>query len=267
MGNDPPHIHKNVGTGGFRGISSILVVVLLMVSVSSLSSAGEASAVLSDPKETRLISITESFPVPEVIKVRGYHRVIMDGLDIFGKPGEPLLPIKTVRVLIPFNSKVKEVRVLPGRKVFLGGSYFIEPGQMPVPLSSQEPVEPTLPDERIYGSSSPFPAKIYSNPFIQSKRGYRILWIRQSSYTGCDDDKIIELAKRNKSIILTLDKDFGRIYYFRERRKITIFVIRVKPATSNNIIQVLSNFLRNKTFREFKNCLCIITRTKVRIIC
>jgi len=81
-------------------------------------------------------------------------------------------------------------------------------------------------------------------------RGYNALWIRQSPYMGCDDDKIIELAKKHKSIILTLDKDFGRIYYFRERGKITIFVIRVKPATSKNIIMALSNFLRNKSFKQ-----------------
>ncbi|MHA1676726.1 MAG: DUF5615 family PIN-like protein [Candidatus Njordarchaeales archaeon] len=38
------------------------------------------------------------------------------------------------------------------------------------------------------------------------RKGYNILWIRESSYIGCDDNKIIELAKKNKSIILTLDK-------------------------------------------------------------
>jgi len=106
----------------------------------------------------------------------------------------------------------------------------------------------------------------YSAVEFLKRKGYNILWIRESSYIGCDDNKIIELAKKNKSIILTLDKDFGRIYYFRERRQVTIFIIRVKPATPKNIIQALSNFLEHRAFREFRYCLCVITPRKIRVV-
>ena len=93
------------------------------------------------------------------------------------------------------------------------------------------------------------------------------MWIRESPYIGCEDDELIELAKTYDAYILTLDKDFGRIYYFRERRKITIFIIRVVPATSNKIMQALLNFLQYSSFEEFKNCLVVITIGKLRAIC
>jgi len=121
------------------------------------------------------ISITVDFPAPEITEVGGYHRVTMSGLESIGDPGEPLLPSRGVRVLIPYGSEVKGVRVFHGREVILHGSYYVEPGQMPVPLGSENRGEPTPPDERIYNSHFPFPAMANSDFLTQSKRGYRIL--------------------------------------------------------------------------------------------
>ena len=184
MGNYYHAIDKNFKMQRTRAkdsrsiLLSILVIALLIVSASPLLSTEMASAAFPSPRKTKL-NITVPFPAPEIIEARGHHRVMMDGLESFGNPGEPLLPVRSVRVLIPYNSEVKEVRVLPGRKTILDGSYYIEPAQMPVHFSPQEPIEPftepTLPDKRIYNSSSPFPARIHSDPFIQSKMGYSIL--------------------------------------------------------------------------------------------
>lgn len=142
--------------------------------VLSLLPATRASAVPSIPEKTNT-RITVNFPTPEITEVGEYYRVLMEGLASFGNPGEPKLPIKTVRVPIPSGSEVEGVRVSHGRKVTLDGSYCVEPAQRPVPLSSSGTIEHTPPDERIYNSSFPFPARVYSDPFIQSKRGYRIL--------------------------------------------------------------------------------------------
>ena len=121
------------------------------------------------------ISITVNFPSPNITMRGDYHRVEIEGLQNAGNAGEPLLHSKTVMVLIPYGSEVKGVNVSPGEKVDLGGSYRVEPGQMPIPLGFEGHVGPTPSDERIYGSHSPFPAGINSDFFIQIKRGYRIL--------------------------------------------------------------------------------------------
>jgi len=84
---------------------------------------------------------------------------------------------------------------------------------------------------------------------------------------GSEDDVLVELAKKLDTPIVTLDKDFGRIYYFRERGRVTIFLIRVKPATPQNIVRVLKEFLSKHSFRDFPRCLVILTWGKIRILC
>lgn len=121
------------------------------------------------------ISLTIGFPTPEITRVGEFHRVAMRGLVNIGNVGEPLLPSRSIRVLIPYGMEVNGVQVFHGREVKLHGSYYVEPAQMPVPLGFENRIEPTLPDERIYNSYTPFPARINSDLLIQSKRGYKIL--------------------------------------------------------------------------------------------
>ena len=102
--------------------------------------------------------------------------------------------------------------------------------------------------------------------FLKGK-GYRILWIRESSYVGSKDDVLVELARKLDAPIVTLDKDFGRIYYLEERGRVTIFLIRVRPATPQNIVRVLKEFLSKHSFRDFQNCFVILTWGKIRILC
>ena len=82
---------------------------------------------------------------------------------------------------------------------------------------------------------------------------------------GCDDEAIATLSKEINAPILTLDKDFGRIYYFKD--KVTIFLIRVKPPTPRNIIKILEKYLERYSFKNFKGCLVIIQISKLRMIC
>jgi len=154
-----------------RALLSALVAASIIALAIPLLPTDRASALSEETK----ISIKVDFPAPEITKVGEYHRVTMSGLQSFGNPGEPILPLSTVRVLVPYGREVRGVRVFHEGKVTLDGSYRVEPAQMPVPLSSSESIEPTPPDERIYNSSHPFPARIYSNPLTQSKRGYQIL--------------------------------------------------------------------------------------------
>ncbi len=173
-------------TRGLNKVSaSVLSIVLLMIMPLGLSfqPTGRASAPTEGssfqasptPSWTDRITLAVDFPAPQITEVGRYHRVTMEGLESFGNPGRPLLPLRTVRVLIPFGSEVREVEVFHGREVILEGSYHVEPAQRPVPLHSEGPARPMSPDERIYNSSSQFPARIYSDPFIQSKDGYNIL--------------------------------------------------------------------------------------------
>ena len=145
-----------------------LVILALGLSVILAQAAPKGSG-----NETGCLEITYDFPAPEVIESGEYDTIRMKGLNRFGKPGLPVLPYKTARVLIPFNTEVTRIEVDPGKKVTLAGSHVIEPGQQPVPIGYDGPAEFTQPAEAVYRSSRPFPEKRYGDSSTGCKQGYK----------------------------------------------------------------------------------------------
>ena len=121
------------------------------------------------------LEIKVDFPIPEINKVGKYHRITMQDIGNMAKPGEPLLPQKTIKILIPYNKEIGEIDVVGKGKVTLEERYNIEPGERPIPLSYKGKIRPTPRDERIYNSKKPFPGRWYTFGSLQSMRGYRIL--------------------------------------------------------------------------------------------
>ncbi|MGB3943543.1 MAG: C25 family peptidase propeptide domain-containing protein, partial [Methanothrix sp.] len=91
-------------------------------------------------------------------------------------PGEPVVPFRTARILIPFGEEVQEIKVLPGEKKNLG-KILIEPGQDPLPISFSGDHTYTPLNETTYGSMEPYPRDVYSVIGVQQKRGYKVLLI------------------------------------------------------------------------------------------
>jgi hypothetical protein len=52
--------------------------------------------------------------------------------------GEPMLPVKILRVLIPTGTDVKSVRVVSAKEQQLNGKYFIYPIQRPIFSGEQD---------------------------------------------------------------------------------------------------------------------------------
>jgi hypothetical protein len=109
-----------------------------------------------------------------VIGEQEYDTVSIPGCDMYGAPGEPVLPVKTARILIPYGEEVLDIQVVPGEEIYLG-EFYIEPGQEQVPLSFKGPVAPTQPDKEIYNSDEAFPEESYLKVSVQGMRGYKIL--------------------------------------------------------------------------------------------
>ncbi|MFH1038402.1 MAG: C25 family cysteine peptidase [PVC group bacterium] len=120
---------------------------------------------------------TVRFPHPEVSRQGRYHRVVMKGLDNMGRTGEPLLPVRSVKLLIPYMTEVRAVRVVPGQKIGIRGNYLVEPDPETVSLDYRGPIEPTRLDEAVYRSCEPYPPEIATRAVIRTKNGYSILFI------------------------------------------------------------------------------------------
>jgi hypothetical protein len=91
-------------------------------------------------------------------------------------PGEPVVPFRTARILIPFGEEIEDIKVLPGEKKNLG-KILIEPGQDPLPISFSGNYTFTPLNETTYGSMEPYPKDVYSVVGVQEKQGYKLLYI------------------------------------------------------------------------------------------
>ena len=103
------------------------------------------------------IRVTYKFAAPEIAQVGEYHSVTIEGLPKLQEPGLPMLPIKTVSILIPFGKRanVEGLRVICGNKVEIEGEYVVEPGQEPVPIGYTGPVTPPCLPLRCMALQSP----------------------------------------------------------------------------------------------------------------
>jgi len=87
-------------------------------------------------------------------------------------PGEPLIPYRAARILLPQDTVVKDVKVKFDNPIVQTG-FDIPWGQPPCTFSD-EPVKVGK-NEEIYGSDNPYPDEIYKVLSVESFRGFQIL--------------------------------------------------------------------------------------------
>ena len=67
---------------------------------------------------------------------------------------------------------------------------------------------------------------------------------------GLTDTEIVALAKIEGHVIITLDLDFGEIYYLAEKGKVGILVLRLRYQTVEAVNAVLERFLQSAVLDE-----------------
>lgn len=182
-------------------MKKVLSLGLICLLSLSFSSAIFSSAVAqADPGSTGRMTIQYLLEDPAIQRgadtlttadgsVEVYDSVTIPGLHHRIVPGEPILPFRTARILIPYGQEVSEVKVFPGNERYLG-RVSIRPGQTSVPIGFTrnctschpevnwtETPDLALRDEEIYGSESPYPGEPSSILGVQKKNGYQILYV------------------------------------------------------------------------------------------
>jgi hypothetical protein len=158
-------------------------VILILLAASALAAGGPtapAQQAIEGSRDEKGFEVVYPIPPPSVTLLPdGYVEVILEGegfQKLFGPPGSPVLPVRSVRALLPPDREVKEVEVIPGKKIAIEGKYRVEFARAPRPVSA-----PALEDEgemedlAIYSSSNPYPGRLGSGHTIQHLRGYPIL--------------------------------------------------------------------------------------------
>ena len=137
----------------------------------SMVSAKVESHMLPDSIVMRVL-----FPPPIVAEVSGRHTVEMGDLLVSGDIGEPVLPFKTLKILIPNGMEPQSIEAVHNGKKLLIGEFLLEYGRSATPISlSHDLTIEDQPNAGIYGSTAPFPGTLFTEVSEQNMRGYEIL--------------------------------------------------------------------------------------------
>lgn len=98
---------------------------------------------------------------------------------------------------------------------------------------------------------------------IRSK-GYDVLDIKEANLTGITDIEVIQLAKKEGRILLTLDMHFSNIFLFPPSQSPGIIVIRGKPAVPVKVDSIVARFLESLTPQAISGALTILSDKGIR---
>jgi hypothetical protein len=121
------------------------------------------------------LTVRFDFPSPRIRTDGAYARVAMGDLPLTATTGEPALPYRPVRILVPRGARVLAVDIEAGPRETLAGAWLVRPAERPVPLGYAGPPPPLAPDPSVYESDSPFPAALGSDADVQTRSPYRLL--------------------------------------------------------------------------------------------
>jgi parallel beta-helix repeat protein len=166
-----------LGTIPLKKLFSEIMLTLLLVNILTLAFSTRLAAVPdieSKPDSSNSIVLRFDFDAPSVAVDSLGDSITMQTLPQFGAPGEPVLPFRLVKMLIPQGKEVKSLDVTSGDRKALEGSYNLRCGKTPIPISSNLTVD-DKPKESVYSSTVPFPNSLYSDLSEQYMRAYKIL--------------------------------------------------------------------------------------------
>jgi hypothetical protein len=161
---------KNIKT--ILKIKPFFTVLLLLLSAFSIVAVGGDQ---TDNNST--IQYFFEKPVVENVVIDGdfYNRIFLNDVSCGGDIGYPSLPQKEAYILLPLNSKLIDVEVIPSERVFLGSGFYIQPVIEPVPILKSSLNNKIIKNEDIYNSENIFPANIFDLIGTYYFRGYEIL--------------------------------------------------------------------------------------------
>lgn len=98
--------------------------------------------------------------------------------------------------------------------------------------------------------------------------GHSVESVRDVNLFSAPDEEIANYAVQHNMIVLTLDQDFGELYHFLYRGKLTIVLMRAYPDVAFQINALLEDFLKREDSSQVLStpCLVIISNTKTRVI-
>jgi nitrous oxidase accessory protein NosD len=186
--------------------------------------------------------------LPEIAEVGSYQWLTMPNSSYISTPGNPRLPIKSIVMKLPLNSKVTET-VIQVQNVSLEGTYFVLPASVPVIVGSNQSPSNVEPNPLVYGKDALYPED----------------WFVHRCCNGIDP----ETGVRVQFLIFY----FYPLRYSPQKGKVTFaqntsFEVSYEQAEQQNLQGTLKNLIITSTllepqatrFAQWKNSTGILTR-------
>lgn len=138
--------------------------VLIALVLAFLTSAGSCE----------ILRVRYTFDDSFFIPTERGHRLSIRGTRSMGLPGEPVMPVRTARVLIPYGQYPVKAWLEVREEAEMPGVYAIEFGR-PVQPIGLHPASNDRRNEKVYRSSMPYPRTPFQVLGVQTARGHTIL--------------------------------------------------------------------------------------------
>jgi predicted nuclease of predicted toxin-antitoxin system len=95
--------------------------------------------------------------------------------------------------------------------------------------------------------------------------GHDVLSIRDSGLSGISDEEVYHRACKEKRAIITMDKDFSRIFRFPPEKCGGIVVVKIYKRTVDETLSIFKKFYESLQGKDIVENLVVITPEGVRI--
>lgn len=144
----------------------LFCIVVSLILFITLNSAFLTSNSTQDYEEIEI-----NFSEPEFFKTGEYDFVHVLGASSVWDVGKPMLPVKSIQVLIE-NKEIDHIEIISSESEVLEGSFYIQPVQYPIANFTMTEVEP---DPVVYDSDNLYPENIFKVSDVSRMRDYPIL--------------------------------------------------------------------------------------------
>lgn len=94
-------------------------------------------------------------------------------------------------------------------------------------------------------------------------KGYEVEYVLEIA-PGVGDKEIISQANKNKSILITSDKDFGELVFRQHSVHNGVILIRLHGMPADKKAEIVLNFVKNYS-GKIPNSFSVITKSSIRI--
>ena len=95
--------------------------------------------------------------------------------------------------------------------------------------------------------------------------GHDVLSIRDAGLSGISDDEVYQHACNENRVIITMDKDFSRMFRFQPDKCGGIIVVKIYKRTVDETLSIFKKFYGSIQEKDIFKKLVIITPEGVRI--